>query len=105
MEVLLKRLNIKDLLMLGLMMTAMGVSACRKRDRLSASTYTLEVIPPAAAVVLNSTQAFTARGVSGGGTIEASPVWTISPAGIGTLNTSLGPTVIFTAQKFGDVTI
>lgn len=81
-------------------------ASCKKKDRLSASTYGFEVIPRAATVVKGQTQVFTARGVSpNGSAFDANPVWSVSPASVGDLNTSLGPTVTFTANALGDVTI
>lgn len=68
---------------------------CKKKERLSASTFAFAITPPAATVLYTSSITLTAHGVSAAGAVETSPTWTISPATAGVLNTDIGNQVIF----------
>jgi hypothetical protein len=65
------------------------LSACDRRDRLTAPTQVLRVSPPAAAVKLGATKVFNASVITpSGAVVDALPTWTISSSSPGTLTLS-----------------
>lgn len=87
---------------LGLISFSMG---CKKKDRLSASTFSFSVVPPATSLVKGSSLTLVARGQSNGQTVDTNPDWSLSGAAVTSLNTSVGPSVIFTPTTLGDVVV
>ncbi len=78
---------------------------CNKKDRLTASTFTFGITPPAASVLRSSTLTLSAFGSSAGGSVSVSPSWSVSPSGVGTLNNSIGTTVVFTPVALGTAVV
>jgi len=86
----------------------LALGACEKKDRLTASTFQFSIVPPAKAVVFDplkpqdqqATQTFRIATSIGG-----TPTWTVEHSTVGTLNTTVGPVVVFTPAAFGDTHI
>ncbi len=77
-----------------------GLSGCEKKDRLSADTFQFSINPPTHAVVQGTQHTFTAVSSIGG-----SPTWSVVPSTTGSLNTSVGTSVVFTGDNYGDAKI
>jgi hypothetical protein len=92
-------------LLLGFVMAFLFVSGCKKKDRLTASTFRFSVTPPAASVLKNGSVPLIARGSSPSGNVDVNPTWTLSPTSIGTLTPNIGNAVVFTGSALGDATI
>ena len=91
--------------LLFISMSALALTAgvgCKKKDRLTASTFQFSITPPAATVVKGHSLILTARSSNG---VDLNPNWSLSSATLGTLNTSLGPQVILQTQGLGDLTV
>lgn len=95
----------KATILLVLVLLFSPMTACKKKERLSVSTFNFSITPPAATVVKNNSLTLTASGNSSVGPVEVSPTWTVSDESVGTLNTSIGHVVTFQANGLGDVTI
>ncbi len=78
---------------------------CHKKDRLSSSTFNFTVTPASSQVLKTDSVTLVAQGDSPNGTVDVSPTWTVSPESRGTLNTSVGKTVVFQPAELGDVVI
>lgn len=79
--------------------------ACKKRDRLTVSTYNLVVTPPAAEIVKGQTLSFAAQGVSADDPRDVSPTWAVSDASIASINTQVGSAITLTGVTLGDVVL
>ena len=78
---------------------------CKKKERLSASTFRLTVTPPASQVLKTSSLTLTARGNNRGVSVDVNPTWTVSPPTVGTVTPEVGDTVVFQPATLGDVVI
>ena len=107
MKILFKRLNKKPLLLglIGFPLFLGGISACKKKDRLTNSTYSFSITPPASSVVKTESLTLTATGVSPSGTVEVDPSWTLSNNSLATLTPSIGRSVVFQPTALGDVVV
>lgn len=83
----------------------MGLSGCNKKDRLTTSTFRFGITPPAASVIRTNTLTLSAYGSSEAGTISVSPTWAVSPTTIGTINNSIGTSVVFTPVSLGTAVV
>jgi len=84
-----------------ILVAGMFLFGCKKKDRLTASTFTFGVTPPAAAVLTGGTVTLTAVTNN-----PADVTWTVSPSTAGSLNTSAGPSVVFTgASEVGNAVV
>jgi hypothetical protein len=92
-------------LCLGVLIIVLPATGCKKRDRLSASTFRFSVTPPAASVLLTNTLTLTANGSSAGGHVDVSPNWTVSPSSMGAVVPNVGTTVVFQPAALGDVVV
>ena len=102
MRILFKRLNEKGIsgLALGFVLVLMVFSACKKKDRLSASTFNFSITPPAASVARTGTLTLTARGAG-----DVNPTWSVSASSVGTVSPEIGAVVVFTPVALGVVTV
>ncbi|MCG3206218.1 MAG: hypothetical protein KCHDKBKB_02951 [Elusimicrobia bacterium] len=91
--------NIYIFLLAGVVLLPL-LSSCKKKDRLSASTYTFSITPPAATVAITESLTLTARGPG-----DIAPTWTVSDAALGSISPSIGAEVVFTPTGLGDVVI
>lgn len=106
MSSLFKRLNKMPGLGLAIVFIPLFLSCgCKKKERLSTSTFNFSISPPAATVLKTGSITLTAHGSSAAGPVDVNPTWEVSSALIGSLNTSLGTTVVFQPSALGDVTI
>lgn len=103
-EMLLKRLNKIGFLSLALGFSLVLLISCDKRNRLTSSNYNFSISPAATSVLRGQSVTLTAQGVTQNGSIDVNPEWSVTQ-GTGTLNTSIGRTVVFTSQSLGDVII
>jgi hypothetical protein len=91
---------------LGVILVLCIMAGCKKKDRLSSSTFTLSIVPPAATLVKGQPLTLTARGRSSGTSVAVNPDWVIlSGAPSNALNTSVGTSVILTPPSLGDVVV
>lgn len=85
---------------MGLAVSISILPSCKKRERLSASTASLTITPPASTVARSETLTLTARG-SG----DVNPTWVVSASTLGSVSPAIGPVVVFTPSAFGDVIV
>lgn len=79
---------------------------CKKKERLTASTYTFKISPSASTVVKNNTLTLTAKGLSSAGDISVNPTWSCTGACTATdLSTTFGSAITFTASTLGDAVV
>ncbi|MFN0118556.1 MAG: Ig-like domain-containing protein [Elusimicrobiota bacterium] len=102
---LLNRLNKSFFLFTCMLGSLFILSSCSKKNRLSASTYEFSVTPPATSVVKNESVTLIAKGQLNGQDINVTPTWTVSSSAVGTLSSSIGPTVTFQANQLGDAVV
>lgn len=95
---------LRSLTFFGAVLVLFVGAGCEKKDRLSTSTFSFTIDPPAATVVKGETQVLTAKGVAPDGPVETSPEWEASSTA-GDLNTTIGPSVTLTGASLGDVTV
>lgn len=93
------------LILIGGVIVSGGVLGCKKKDRLTNSTFNLGITPPAALVLTTGSLTLTAHGSSNGQSIGVSPTWSVSPSTVGSLNVSIGSVVIFTPVALGVATV
>lgn len=92
-------------LLLGFACLGLLFCGCKKKDRLTASTFQFSVTPPAKSLLISDTLTLNAHGSSAGGSVDVSPTWTVSPPTVGTLSPEAGSTVVFDPSTLGDVVI
>lgn len=78
---------------------------CKKKDRLSSSTFKFSVSPPASTILKTESITLTAQGVSSTGPVEVNPTWEVSSDLLGNLSSPIGPTVVFQPSALGDVVV
>lgn len=102
MRILFKRLNKMGVsgFLLGLVLVFSVFPACKKKDRLSASTFQFSVTPPASSVTRTETLTLTAHGTG-----DINPTWAVSASSLGTVSPSFGTSVVFTPSALGDVVV
>lgn len=93
------------MLVLGFMMIFLLVSGCKKKERLTASTFRFAITPPASTLLKTNALTLAASGSSAGGPVEVSPTWTVSPASVGTVTPDVGTTVVFQPAALGDAVV
>ena len=96
--------RVQVLLLMGSILMIFGVIGCKKKDRLTTSSVIFSITPPAATVVKGNTQTLSATANAGGGASPVTAEWAVSSSD-GSLNTSVGSSVVFTGNALGDVTV
>jgi hypothetical protein len=102
MQSLFKRLNKIGFMasVCGVIVVLMVSSSCKKKDRLSSSTFQFSITPTASTVVKTETLTLNARGNG-----DINPTWTVSSSTLGSVAPEIGNQVVFTPSALGDVVI
>jgi len=87
----------------GFFMVLTLLVGCKKKERLTASTFNFTISPPAATLLQSESVTLKGHGGSAAGPVDVNPTWSLS--GPGTLNTDIGPTVIMQPTGLGDVIV
>jgi hypothetical protein len=118
MRILLKRLNKRRIYQwemaraLGFLVIIVGLVGllvcigCKKKERLTSSTFSFQISPPAASVLKTSSGiTLTAKARSTDGSMDVNPTWSVSPETVGTLSSSIGSVVTFQPVGLGDAIV
>ncbi len=106
MKSLFKRLNENGRvgLIVGFAVITTLLPACKKKEKLTNSTYNFSISPAASAVAKGETLTLRARGAG-----ELNPTWSVSASTLGTVSPEVGPVVVFTPNAttsvLGDLVI
>ncbi len=89
----------------GMIATTLMLPGCKKKERLTASTFSFSITPPASTVLKTESITLMAKGSSASGSVDVNPTWSVSPTTLGSLNTTIGRSVVFQPTGLGDVVV